>query len=145
MWPPCSTVAQFLTVCEGEVAPLVLEGDQASVESYLRLRLLFHLYRRLSSHLTVVVIEGTEARESRRASSGSVCQAQDLQPPVGPDVGQAVVAVVSSGEHVEVESSLVWEEDLAEVDRDVGHPLDILVTVVVVQGNIITLLAGIPV
>ena len=39
------TVAQLvyegiLAVSEGEVAPLVLEGDQSSVESYLRLRVL---------------------------------------------------------------------------------------------------------
>ena len=89
----------YLAVREGQVLSLVLEGYQAGVEP----------------DTTVVVVRGAEAREARRAQSGSVGQAQDLQPPVGPDVGQAVVAVVQTGEHVEVESSLVWVEQFTEI------------------------------
>ena len=101
--------------------------------------------RETPAHLAVVVIEGTEAREAGGARGGRVGQAQHLQSPVGPDVGQAVVAVVRRGEHVQVEGRLVGEEDLAEVNRDVGDTLDILVAIVVVQGNFLTLLLGVPV
>ena len=78
----------------------MLERDQAGVEA----------------NVAVMVVDGAEARQSGAAEGGSVGQAEDLQPPVGPDVGQAVVTVVQAGEHVEVERGLVWVEQLAEVN-----------------------------
>ena len=86
VWPPCSTVVQFLAVCEGEVAPLVLEGDQSSVESYLRSRLLFYLTGSSPALLCSPPSPYSRGHRRHRSPRGPQSRQWECRPGPGPPV-----------------------------------------------------------